>query len=75
MSDFMFNPIQCTSEQFEGIKNQNPIDAGCLYFLTDTKQMFLARQNDFVEMCGGTSIIYGDREINYPTNGSQVSPQ
>lgn len=65
-----FNPIQCTSEVFNSL---NPTD-GFLYFLTDTKQIYLGKNNEFVNMCGGLNIVYGNKTIEYENTGMEPDP-
>ena len=65
-----FNPIQCTSKQFA---NFAPME-GALYFLTDTHQIFLGKNNAFVEMCGGVNLHYGQKKIEYDNNGIMPDP-
>lgn len=68
--DIKFNPVQCTSETF---KNLSATD-GFLYFLTDTKQMYLAKNGQFVNMCGGVNIHYGTKKIEYENSGQAPDP-
>jgi hypothetical protein len=42
--------------------------------VTDTKQLFLAKDNAFVNMCGGTNIYYGIKEIEYENSGQAPDP-
>ena len=65
-----FSPIQCTSKQFAGFA---PTE-GFLYFLTDTKQLFLGKNNAFIEMCGGINLRYGKKEIEYDNSGITPDP-
>ena len=66
-----FNPIQCTKKIFDSIVPQN----GFLYFLTDTKQLYLGKENGkAIEMCGGTNILYGIKDIEYLDNGLEPDP-
>ena len=70
-SKIKFNPVQCTSEVFQTL---NPTE-GFLYFVTDTKQLFLAKDNEFINMCGGLNIHYGIKEIEYVNNGNAPDPK
>ena len=71
MSDnIKFNPVQCTSETFKGASSQD----GFLYFLTDTKQIYLAKDGKFIDMCGGINIRYGDKKIEYENSGQAPDP-
>ena len=65
-----FNPIQCTSEVFNSLNPTN----GFLYFLTDTKQIYLGKNNEFVNMCGGLNIVYGNKTIEYENTGMEPDP-
>ena len=65
-----FNPIQCTSKIFEKLSPQE----GYLYFLTDTKQIFLGKNDKFIDMCGGINLIYGEKEIKYDDSGALPDP-
>ena len=66
-----FNPIQCTSSVFKNLTAQD----GFLYFITDTKKLYLGKDGKFVEMCGGTNIFYGIKEIEYVNNGQPLNPK
>lgn len=65
-----FNPIQCSSATFETLV---PTD-GSLYFVTDTGQLFLAKDDTFVEMCGGVNLVYGKKSIEYDNSGQTPDP-
>ncbi len=65
-----FNPIQCTSKVFKELDAQD----GFVYFLTDTKQMFMAKDGKFINMCGGINIHYGTKEIEYENSGQAPDP-
>ena len=65
-----FNPIQCTSKTFSKLTPQE----GYLYFVTDTKQMFLAKDGNFIDMCGGINLVYGEKEIEYDNSGLLPDP-
>jgi len=62
--------VQCTSEIFNNLKPTN----GFLYFLTDTKQIYLGKNNEFVNMCGGLNIVYGNKIIEYENTGMAPDP-
>lgn len=66
-----FHPIQCTSYQLESL---TPHD-GEVYFVTDTHQLYLAKQGSMIEMCGGTNIFYGTKEIEYVNDGNEQNPE
>ena len=65
-----FNPIQCTSSIFKKLEPQD----GFLYFLTDTKQIYLGKENEFIDMCGGINIFYGIKEVVYENSGLAPDP-
>ena len=73
-----FNPVQCTSARFNeiksAIKSGTSFPEGFLYFLTDTKQMFLGKNGEFIEYGGGISVIYGNKTIDYVNNGIEPDP-
>lgn len=69
--DVLFNPVMCNSETF---KTQEP-KAGHVYFVTDSRQMFVVRDNKFVELCGGINLVYGKKEIKYSNNGKDPDPK
>jgi hypothetical protein len=66
-----FNPIQCTSQVFKNLDAQE----GFLYFVTDTKQIFLGKNGKFIDMCGGIDIVYGIKEIEYENSGQAPDPE
>ena len=59
MLNIEFNPIQCTSKVFKNLTAQENF----LYFVTDTKQMFLGKGGKFIDMCGGINIVYGKKYV------------
>jgi hypothetical protein len=65
-----FNPIQCSSKTFSKLTPQE----GYLYFVTDTKQMFLGKDGAFIDMCGGINLVYGEKEIEYDNSGLLPDP-
>ena len=65
-----FNPIQCTSQVFNRLSPQE----GFLYFVTDTKQMFLGKDGKFIDICGGLNIVYGKKDIEYENSGQTPDP-
>ena len=65
-----FNPIQCTSEVFKNLTAQE----GFLYFVTDTKQLFLGRDGKMIDMCGGIGLVYGTKNIEYENTGQKPDP-
>jgi hypothetical protein len=70
MLNIEFNPIQCTSQVFKNLTAQE----GFLYFVTDTKQMFLGKDGKFIDMCGGINIVYGNKYIEYVDSGQTPDP-
>lgn len=70
MLNVEFNPIQCTSQIFKNLTPQE----GFLYFITDTKQLYLGKDNKFIDICGGLNIVYGEKEIEYIDNGQSPDP-
>lgn len=70
MLNIEFNPIQCTSQVFKNLTAQE----GFLYFVTDTKQMFLGKDGKFIDMCGGINIVYGSKYIEYVDSGQTPDP-
>lgn len=70
MLNIEFNPIQCTSQVFKNLTAQE----GFLYFVTDTKQIFLGKDGKFVDMCGGINIVYGKKYIEYVDSGQTPDP-
>ena len=70
MLNVEFNPIQCTSQIFKNLTPQE----GFLYFITDTKQLYLGKDGKFIDICGGINIVYGEKEIEYIDNGQSPDP-
>ena len=70
MLNIEFNPIQCTSQVFKNLTAQE----GFLYFVTDTKQMFLGKGGKFIDICGGINIVYGKKYIEYVDSGQTPDP-
>lgn len=67
----LFNPVMCNFDTFQ---NQEP-RAGYIYFVTDTRQLFVVRDGKFVELCGGINLVYGKKEIKYTNNGKDPDPK
>jgi hypothetical protein len=66
-----FNPIQCTSTVFKNLAAQE----GFLYFVTDTKEIFLGgNDGKFINMSGGINVFYGIKEVVYENNGLAPNP-
>ena len=55
-----FRPVQGLEYN---IKNSSPVD-GYLYFATDTKKIFLAKEGNYLPMGGNSGIFYGSRELS-----------
>jgi hypothetical protein len=36
--------------------------------------MFLGKNNEFIDMCGGVNIYYGTKEIIYENSGQAPNP-
>ena len=66
----IFHPVRCTSKQLSNLDYHD----GEVYFVTDTKQMFLCKDNKLIEMCGGVDIIYGKKYIEYVDSGQTPDP-
>ena len=73
-SNLKFHPIQCTSNQFFNEDQPLAFHNGEIYFLTDTRQLYLIKQEQAIEMCGGTNIIYGTKAIEYINDGHEQNP-
>ena len=54
-----FRPVQGSEHD---IKNSSPVE-GYLYFATDTKKIFLAKEGNYLPMGGNSGIYYGNRII------------
>lgn len=70
MDKVLFNPVLCSSKVF---KDQKPKD-GFVYFVTDTKQLHVVRDGQFIELCGGINLVYGKKEIAYSNSGKEPDP-
>ena len=55
-----FRPVQGSEYN---IKNSSPVD-GYVYFATDTKKIFMAKEGKFLPMGGNSGIYYGSRELS-----------
>lgn len=66
--NYKFQPIRCTSTQL--FQNGFNYQDGQIYFLTDTRQTYLVKNNELVEMGGGIRILYGNKTISHPDNGT-----
>ena len=67
---YKFEPIQCTNEIFQQL---TPTE-GCLYFVTDTKKIFLGKNGEMVPMTPGQAFFYGVKEIEYDNSGIAPDP-
>lgn len=54
-----FRPVQGSEHD---IKNSSPVE-GYLYFATDTKKIYLAKEGNYLPMGGNSGIYYGNRLI------------
>lgn len=73
MEHIQFHPIRCTSEKLKTLEGN--IHDGEIYFLTDTKQIFLVKNKKLINMCGGVGIVYGNRDIVHDNDGHQIPPE
>ena len=65
-----FYPIQCTSETFKTIS----ANEGCVYFVTDKKQIYLGKDGQKIPMGASSGIYYGTKEIEYENDGMKPNP-
>lgn len=52
---------------------QQPRD-GYIYFTTDTRQIFVAKDGKMIEECGGLRLFYGNKDIEYDNSGLTPDP-
>lgn len=69
-SGLPFQPVQCSEET---IKAMVPED-GHIYFTTDTKKIFLGKDQEAIQMCSSTGFFYGTKEIPPDNSGNTPDP-
>ena len=57
---YTFRPVRGEEHK---IKAANPTE-GFLYFATDTKKIFMAKDGQFIPMGGNSGVYYGSRELS-----------
>ena len=65
-----FYPVQCSDETFKKLAPQE----GYVYFVTDTKKLYLGKQNEMIPMCSTSGFFYGIKEIEYDNSGILPDP-
>ena len=65
-----FYPVQCSDETFKGLA---PAE-GHVYFVTDTKKIFLGKNGKMIPMCATSGFFYGIKEIEYENTGLLPDP-
>ena len=69
-TDCRFYPVQCTQERLNSMQPEE----GYLYFTTDTRKIFLGKQNQFIRMCENAELFYGHKPIVYENTGLTPNP-
>lgn len=65
-----FYPVQCSDETFQTLSAQN----GHVYFVTDTKKIYLGKDGKMLPMGSGSTFFYGVKEIEYDNSGLAPDP-
>ena len=66
-----FIPVQCTDETFQNLRPNE----GYVYFVTDTKKIFLGKDGNMIPMAASSGIFYGTQEIEYENDGNAPNPE
>lgn len=61
-----FTPVQCTSEVFDTMSYHE----GCVYFVTDTKKIYLGKDGNAIPMAVSSGIFYGKKDILWDDDGN-----
>ena len=69
MANDKFRPVRGLEEN---IKKSSPVE-GYVYFATDTKKIFLGKDNTYLPMGGNSGIYYGNRIITEEEEGSELT--
>ena len=69
-NDCRFNPVQCSDAILQTLAPQE----GYLYFTTDTKRIYMAKNGNLLPMCAATGFFYGEKEIEYDNSGNAPDP-
>ena len=69
-NDCRFYPVQCSENKLRTLTPQD----GYVYFTTDSKKIYLGRNNKLVSMNETTGIFYGFKEIKYDNSGILPDP-
>jgi hypothetical protein len=62
--------VQCVENDIKVLDATNNF----LYFTTDTKKIYLGKNNKFLPMCASSGIFYGTKKIYYDNSGETPSP-
>lgn len=65
-----FYPVQCLDETFQTLSAQE----GYVYFVTDTKKLYLGKAGKMIPMCSTSGFFYGIKEIEYDNSGIAPDP-
>lgn len=65
-----FQPVQCSEVTFQNITPED----GHVYFTTDTKKIYLGKNQEAIQMCGATGFFYGTKEIEPDNSGNTPDP-
>lgn len=69
-----FGFVQCSSKYIKDIEAGNKtVQEGVIYFILDTKQIFLGKNNNLISMGKGTGIIFALKETDLNNLDSNVS--
>ena len=66
-----FYPVQCSENTLQTLKAQE----GHVYFTTDTKKIYLGKNNKLIPMCAATGFFYGTKDIEYDNSGNLPDPK
>jgi hypothetical protein len=69
-NDCRFNPVQCSDAILQTLTPQE----GSVYFTTDTKRIYMAKNGAMLPMCAATGFFYGKKEIEYDNSGNAPDP-
>ena len=72
-SKLPFIPVQGTEEKI--LSNSNQALEGHIYFATDTKKIFLGKNNEFIPMCEKNTFFYGTKDVGWDNSGIAPSEE
>ena len=63
-----FIPVQGPENKI--LNNENHPKEGHIYFTTDTKKIFLGKNDEFIPICEKNAFFYGNKDVGWDNSGA-----